>query len=140
MTPQISRPSAADGILFHPATRPGSPFSRAVEVGGILYLSGQIGNAPDGHLPADLASQTRNTMENIAAVLASLGTDMTAVFKCTIMLADMNRWREFNAVYLDYFDPARLPARSAFGTSGLVAGALMEIECCAFAPTRAGLG
>lgn len=127
MTP--SRP-----IVFHPADRPGSPFSRAVEVGGILYLSGQIGNRRDGGFPDGIEAQARQTMDNIAAVLGSLGASMADVFKMTIMLADMGEWRGFNRAYLDYFDPARLPARSAFGASGLVGGALVEVECCAIAP------
>ncbi|MFC3052571.1 RidA family protein [Kordiimonas pumila] len=122
------------GILFFPSTRPGSPFSRAVQVGNILYLSGQIGNNPDGTLPDSLADQTRNTMTNISNALASLGSNMEQIFKCTIMMEDMTRWKEFNAVYLEFFDAEKLPARSAFGASGLVAGALLEIECCAYAP------
>jgi len=50
------------------------------------------------------------------------------------MLADMRRWPEFNAVYLTYFDPDRLPARSAFGANGLALGAEVEIECVAYWP------
>lgn len=125
---------AGEGITFYPPNRPGSPFSRATRVGDVLYISGQIGNRPDGSLPEDLAGQTRQTMQNIATVLASVGSSLDAVFKCTVMLADMDRWREFNSVYLEFFDLARLPARSAFGAKGLVGNALVEIECCAFQP------
>ena len=103
-----------------------------MRVGDVFYLSGQIGSGPDHTMADGLAAQTRQTMENIKDVLQSLGLGMDAVFKCTVMLADMNDWRAFNQVYLDYFDPERLPARSAFGTSGLAAGALMEVECCAY--------
>ncbi len=123
-------------LEYYPGGRANSPFSRATRVGDILYLSGQIGNRPDGTLPEDLAGQTRQTMENIAAVLASFGLGMDAVFKCLVMLADMNQWRDFNAAYLDYFAPDRLPSRSAFGTNGLVAGALVELEAWAFMPER----
>ena len=125
---------AGEGITFYPANRPGSPFSRATRVGDVLYISGQIGNRPDGTLPEDLAGQTRQTMQNIAAILASVGSSLDAVFKCTVMLAEMERWHEFNKAYLEFFDPARLPARSAFGAKKLVANALVEIECCAFHP------
>ena len=52
------------------------------------------------------------------------------------MLADMRRWAEFNAVYLGYFDPDRLPARSAFGASGLALGGEVEIECIAYWPAE----
>ena len=126
-----------EDIVFFSGGRPGSPFSRAVRVGDVLYLSGQIGNRPDGTFADDLAGQTRQTMDNIAALLATFGLGMDAVFRCTVMLADMTQWREFNAVYLTYFASDRLPARSAFGTSGLVGGALTEVECCAYMPAPA---
>jgi 2-iminobutanoate/2-iminopropanoate deaminase len=121
-------------IEFFPGGRPGSPFSRAVRVGDVLYLSGAIGNRPDGTMAPDLAGQTRQTMDNIAAVLATFDLGMDAVFKVTVILADMDEWRAFNAVYLEYFAPDRLPARSAFGAAKLVGGALMELECMAYMP------
>lgn len=122
------------GIEFFPGGRPGSPFSRAVRVGDVLYLSGQIGTRPDGSRPEDLAGQTRQTMENIKTELALHGLGMDAIFKCTVMLADMDRWREFNMVYLEYFAADRLPARSAFGADKLVGGALAEVEAWAHMP------
>lgn len=111
------------------------PFSQAVRVGNVLYLSGQLGNVP-GTLqlaPGGLAGETRQTMENIAAVLHENGLTFRDVFKCTVMLADMARWSEFNAVYVTYFDADRLPARSAFGCNGLALGAQVELECWAYA-------
>ena len=54
--------------------------------------------------------------------------------KFAIMLADMRRWAEVNAVYVTYFDPQRLPARSAFGASGLALGGEVEVECVAYWP------
>jgi 2-iminobutanoate/2-iminopropanoate deaminase len=131
---------AAHGITFYPASRAGSPFSRVTCVGDVLYVSGQIGNRPDGTLPDDLVGQARQTMQNIASILASVGCSLDAVFKCTVMLAQMDRWHEFNRAYLEFFDPRRLPARSAFGVNGLVANALVEIECCAHAPVREASG
>lgn len=130
-TSPFPAPHVGEAVEYFPATRQGSPFSRTVRVGDIIYLSGQIGTDPDGRLADGLAAQTHQTMQNIAADLDTIGSSLDAVFTCTIMLADMTRWKEFNAVYLSYFDPERLPARSAFGTSALVAGALMEITCCA---------
>lgn len=121
-------------IEFFPGGRPGSPFSRAVRVGDVIYLSGQIGNLPGGGFPEDFAGQVRQTMDNIAAGLAAVGSSIDAVFKCLVMLEDMARWRDFNAVYLEYFAPDRLPARSAFGASGLAAGAMCEVEAWAYAP------
>src|SRR5262245_61603232 len=110
------------------------PFSQAVRVGDVLYLSGQIGNLP-GTLnlaPGGLAPETKQTMENILAVLRENGLTFANVIKATVMLADMSRWSEFNAVYVSYFDPDRLPARSAFGCNGLALGAQVELECMAY--------
>ena len=109
------------------------PFSTAVRVDDVLYLSGQIGIREDGSLSADFTAQARQAMENIRAALATAGSALDDVFKCTIMLQDMARWEEFNAVYLEYFRPDRLPARSAFGCNALALGAQLEVECLAYA-------
>ena len=111
------------------------PFSQAVRVGDILYLSGALGNMP-GRLevvPGGIEPETRQTMENIGALLKENGLTFADVFKCTAMLADMAEWSAFNRIYVGYFQPDRLPARSAFGTSGLALGARVELECWAFA-------
>jgi enamine deaminase RidA (YjgF/YER057c/UK114 family) len=73
-------------------------------------------------------------MDNIGAVLAAHGLGFDDVFKCTVMLADMSQWGEFNKVYVGYFKPDRRPARSAFGANGLALGAALEVECWAHAP------
>lgn len=114
------------------------PFSQAVRVGDILYLSGALGNVP-GKLelvPGGIEAETRQTMENIGAVLRENGLGLADIFKCTVMLADMSKWGEFNRIYLDYFAPDRLPARSAFGANGLALGAQVELECMAHMPAR----
>ena len=108
------------------------PFSSAVRIGDILYLSGQMGFREDGTLPDGMEAQARQTMENIRGVLMSAGLGFSDVFHCTVMLADMDQWSAFNAVYLEYFsDP--LPTRSAFGANGLALGGLVEVECQAYA-------
>ncbi|THF59727.1 RidA family protein [Ollibium composti] len=112
------------------------PFSQAVRVGDILYLSGALGNVP-GKLelvPGGIEAEARQTMDNIGAVLKENGLTFADVFKCTVMLADMADWPTFNRIYLDYFDPDRLPARSAFGANGLALGARLELECMAYMP------
>ena len=108
------------------------PFSSAVRIGDILYMSGQMGFCEDGSLPEDMEGQARQTMENIRAVLASAGLGFADVFHCTVMLADMGQWTDFNKVYLEYFSEP-LPTRSAFGASGLALGGLVELECQAYA-------
>ena len=116
----------------------GLPFSSAVLVGHVLYLSGALGNVPGKQelVPGGLEAETRQTMENIRAVLRAHKLGFDDVFKCTVMLADMNDWAAFNRVYLTYFKPDRLPARSAFGASALALGARVELECWAYAGQR----
>jgi len=109
------------------------PFSAAVQVGDVLYLSGQIGALADGSLPDGIEAQARQAMANVGAVLAEAGLGFGDVFHCLVMLADMADWQAFNRVYLEHFDPERLPARSAFAASGLALGARVEIECRAYA-------
>lgn len=114
------------------------PFSEAVRVGDMLYLSGQIGNTPDGKLPDGIEAQARQAMENIGRVLKGQGLGFGDVVKCTVMLDDMKNWPAFNKIYVTYFPDAKYPARSAFGADGLALGALLEVECLAYAPATKG--
>jgi reactive intermediate/imine deaminase len=109
----------------------GLPFSAAVRVDNTLYLSGNIGNLP-GTLelaPGGIQGETRQTMENIKAMLEHFGSSMERVVKCTVFLADMNEWAAMNEVYRTYF--TNPPARSALGASGLALNGRIEIECIA---------
>ena len=114
-----------------PYGRPQYPFSPAVRVGNMLYLSGQIGTDSTGRLvPGGLEAEARQTMENIKDVLARVGSSMDRVVKCTAMMADMAEWPAMNAIYATYF-PRNYPARSAFGATALALGARVEVECVA---------
>jgi 2-iminobutanoate/2-iminopropanoate deaminase len=110
------------------------PFSDAVRVGGMLVLSGQIGNLPGRFelAPDGIEAETRQMMDNIAHVLNAAGRSFDDVFKCQVMLADMDDWHAFNRIYVDYFRPGRLPARSAFAAKALALGARVEMECWAW--------
>jgi len=112
------------------------PFSDAVRVGDVLYLSGQIGVGADGKLPDGIEAQTKQAMDNIGAVLKHAGLTYTDVFHCTAFLADMKDWPAFNKAYVPYFPAGAMPARSAFGANGLALGARLEIECQAYAGTK----
>jgi 2-iminobutanoate/2-iminopropanoate deaminase len=113
------------------------PFSAAVRVGSMLYLSGQIGTDSALKLvPGGIAPETRQTMENIRAVLRQGGATLDDVIRCTVMMADMREWGAMNQVYAGFF-PRHLPARSAFGATGLALGARVEIECVAVVPPPA---
>ena len=114
----------------------GLPFASAVRHGKTLYLSGVLGNQP-GTLtlaPGGMAAEARQTMENIGATLRHCGLDFADVVKVTVMMADMAEWSEFNKIYVGYFPPGRLPARSAFGANGLALGGRLEVECIARYP------
>jgi reactive intermediate/imine deaminase len=108
------------------------PFSDAVRVGDMLYLSGKIGNLPGTSelAPGGIQGETRQTMENIKASLEKYGSSLDEVVKCTVFLADMAEWGAMNEVYVTYF-PTNKPARSALGVNGLALGARVEIECLA---------
>jgi 2-iminobutanoate/2-iminopropanoate deaminase len=109
----------------------GLPFSEAVQVGDMLYLSGQLGRDSSGRLvPGGIAAETHQTMENIKETLERYGSSLDHVIKATVMMADMSEWGEMNKVYVTYF-PNHLPARSALGANGLALGARVEIECLA---------
>ena len=108
------------------------PFSDYVRVGNVLYLSGKLGTDSTGKLaPGGIAAETKQTLENIRGVLEKNGSSLDQVVKCTVMLADMKEWAEMNGVYTTFFKKERMPARSAFGTTGLALNARVEIECIA---------
>jgi reactive intermediate/imine deaminase len=123
------------GITFYPSTLP-YPFADAVQVGEVLYLSGDIGDAGDGRslVPGGIEPETHRIFERLKARLARHGLGLGDVFKCTVMLADMGDWPAFNAIYAGYFEKGRYPARSAMGVNGLALGARVEMECLAHKP------
>jgi reactive intermediate/imine deaminase len=98
----------------------------------MLYLSGQIGVVPGTPQLADtgIVGQTRQTFENMKAVLAYAGSSLERVVRCTVFLVDMRDYAKMNEVYASYF-PKDPPARSTVAGSGLALGARVEIECMA---------
>jgi 2-iminobutanoate/2-iminopropanoate deaminase len=107
------------------------PFSEAVRVGSMLYLSGVLGIDGSGTLvPGGIEAETHQALANIQAVVERHGSSMDRVIKCTTMLADMQEWTAMNRAYVEHF-PNNLPARSAFGASALALGGRIEIECIA---------
>lgn len=107
------------------------PFSEAVRVGDVLYLSGKIGSVPgQGLAPGGIQAETRAALEAISAALERYGSSMDRVFKCLVILTDMADFGAMNDVYVSFF-PGPKPARSTFAASGLAAGARVEIECAA---------
>ena len=119
-------------VIQVPGALSGLPFSPAVRVGNLIYLSGQIGNLPGTRqlAPGGIAAEARQAMENIRTVLTAAGTDFAHVVKCTVFLADIADYVAMNEVYAGYV-PASPPARSTVAGSGLALGARVEIECIA---------
>ena len=107
------------------------PFSDVAQVGNLLFLSGHLGVAPGTNslVPGGIAAETRQALENIKKTLEANESSLDRVFKCTVMLADIDEWEPMSDVYRDYLP--HKPARSTFGTGGLALGARVEIECIA---------
>jgi 2-iminobutanoate/2-iminopropanoate deaminase len=110
---------------------PKNPFSPAVRVGNLLFLAGQIGTDSSGKVVAGgIQAEARQALNNISDVLRKTGSSMDNVVKCTVFMADMKEWPAMNEIYATYFR-RHLPARSAFGATGLALNARVEIECIA---------
>jgi len=121
-------------VIQTPGAPPGLPFSSAVRVGNVLYLSGQIGTKPGTIelVTGGVGPETRQTMENVKGVLEYAGSSLARVFKCTVFLQDIGEFAAMNEVYRTFF-PTDPPARSTVAGSGLALGARVEIECMALA-------
>lgn len=127
-------PPPPTGPIFTPSAMP-YPFSSAVRVGDVLYLSGEIGATDDfkAMVPGGVGPETERIFARMSQTLARHGLGLDDLFKCTVFLADMKDWPEFNAIYARQFKPGRYPARSALGANGLALGAKVELECWAWA-------
>jgi len=108
------------------------PYSQAVRVGDMLFASGQVGLDPaTGQVVAGgVVEQTRRAFENIKAVLAAAGADLSQVVKTTVFLKNMSDFAAMNEVYASYLAPEGVvpPARSTVAVAGLPKDALVEIE------------
>jgi 2-iminobutanoate/2-iminopropanoate deaminase len=125
--------TAKPKLEFLPRPNSPGPFSEAVRVDNLVFLSGVLGTDSTGRLvPGGIGPETKQALENVKAALERNGLSMDRVVKCTAMLADIAEWGAMNTVYTTYF-PGPKPARSAFGASGLVRGGRSELECIAAA-------
>lgn len=132
----VTAPLAAQQkeVLDVPGAVAGLPFSPAIKVGNIIYLSGQLGNRMGTRtlVPGGIGPETRQTLMNIRTVLEAAGSSLENVFKCTVFLADIADYEAMNQVYASVFR-TETPARSTIAGSGLALGARVEIECMATA-------
>jgi len=108
------------------------PYSQAIEVHGVVYLSGQIPLDPKtGQLvEGDIGAQTERVMENLGAILAAAGLGFEDVVRATIFLADLADFAKVNEVYGKRF-PRNPPARATVQVAALPKGARVEIDAIA---------
>ena len=108
------------------------PYCQAIQVGNLVYTSGQIPIDPatGAFVEGGIKEQTRQSLSNVRAILEEAGLTMANVVKTTVFLADMADFAEMNAVYAEFFSEP-YPARSAVAVKTLPKGALIEIEVVA---------
>jgi len=114
------------------APSPMGPYSQAVRAGDFLFVSGQVALTPEGKkIQEDIKAETRQTMENIKAILKAAGLGFEHVVKVNIYLTDMGKFPEVNVVYGTYFKE-NFPARATVGVASLPRGFNVEVECVAY--------
>jgi 2-iminobutanoate/2-iminopropanoate deaminase len=123
-----------DVVRSDRAPLPIGPYSQAIRAAGLLFLSGQVALDPaTGQMVgADIKTQTRQVLANLAAVLEAAGSSMDRVLKTTVFLRDLNDFGAMNEEYQAVFRELP-PARSTVQVSRLPRDALVEIECIALA-------
>ena len=123
MKTQITSPQAPAAI---------GPYSQAIAANGFLFISGQLPIDPATGTFAEggIKELTRQSLENVKAILAQAGLTFADVVKTTVFLADMNNFAAMNEVYAEYFT-APAPARSAVAVKTLPKGGLVEVEVIA---------
>jgi 2-iminobutanoate/2-iminopropanoate deaminase len=114
------------------APKPVGPYSPAVIVGNLVYVSGQSGRDPvTDHVADDIETQTEQVLRNVRTILEAAGTSLSKVVRCGVFLTDMNEFKRMNAVYERMFDGHR-PARTTVGVSQLPGpGLRVEIDAVA---------
>lgn len=126
---------AVDKVVVPTTDAPAAigPYSQAVRVGSTLYLSGQLPlNPATGKLvEGSIGDMTRQSMNNLSAVLAANGMTMDNVVMTTIYVKDLSKFGEINKAYGAYFKDGKAPARATVGIAALPAGAEVEIAMIA---------
>ena len=119
-----------DEIITSKAPGAIGPYSQGISLATMVYTSGQLGMNTEGVLPATVEEQTKQSLENVKAVLEAAGSSMDKVVKTTVFLKDMNDFAAMNGVYAQFFAKP-YPARSAVQVAKLPKDAMVEIEVVA---------
>ena len=131
----LINPSVAQEIEHYSsaeALKKDYPFSQAVRVENILYISGIVAQGTDGKIiKGGIIEESHFVLKSMGEILAHFSLGYEDVFKCLVMIDDIGEWPDFNSVYTQYFEKP-YPARSAFGADGLALEASLELECLAY--------
>ena len=125
--------SKQNKITYHPHKLDSVPYSESVQVGDMLYISGQIANLEDDYnkiIEGGIRQQVNQTMKNIKTILEKHNASMDDIVKCTCILANGDDWGMMSEEYVKYFKKHK-PARTTFGGAELGDDILVEIECIA---------
>ena len=108
------------------------PFSKVIEANGLVFLAGQVGDAPgvSGAVPGGIEAETRAMLDNVGHLLHAVGLDYSDVVKATVYLRDFDEFAAMNGVYREYF-PTEPPTRATVGVTALAADYRVEIEVIA---------
>lgn len=107
------------------------PYSQAVDLGNVVFTSGQIPVDPaTGNIPADVKEQARQSLQNVKAILEAAGSGMDKVIKTTVFISDMAQFAAINEVYTTFFTEP-YPARSCVEVAKLPKDVMVEIEAIA---------
>ncbi len=105
------------------------PYSQGVEVGSLLFTSGQVPiDAETGQIPQGIEKQTEKSLQNIKGIVEAAGAGMNDIIKTTVFITDMNNFAAMNEVYKSFFEEGTYPARSCVEVSRLPKDVLVEIE------------
>lgn len=117
------------------APKPAGHYSQAVVCGGVVYVAGQLGGDPvnPGAAPGDAATQTRQALANVAAILEAAGSALGHVLQTTVYVTDIGLWAEVNQAYAEVMGEHR-PARAIVPIGPLRGGYVVEIQAIAALP------
>jgi 2-iminobutanoate/2-iminopropanoate deaminase len=130
-TTSILQPVTTDNL-----PTPVGPYSPAMVIGNLVFVSGQAGREPrTGTLAPDVEAQTEQALRNVAAILEAAGSGLAHVIRCGVFLVDMGEFQKMNGVYARMFGAHR-PARTTVEVSGLPGeGLRVEIDAVAALPS-----
>jgi 2-iminobutanoate/2-iminopropanoate deaminase len=119
-------------VLSDRGPKPIGPYSQAIKVNGLLFVSGQISLDPKTNefLPGDIRQQAERTLENVKGIVEAAGSKLNHVVKTTVFLKNMSDFAAMNEVYAKYFSAAP-PARTTVAAAALPKDALVEMEVIA---------